>query len=37
MMHRCIDQLREKAEVVSLCRVLGVSRSGYYAARAWSR
>jgi putative transposase len=34
MMHRCIDQLREKAKVVSVCRVLGVSRSGYYAARA---
>jgi putative transposase len=38
MMHRCIDQLREeKAQVVSLCRVLGVSRSGYYAARTRAR
>ncbi|MGC9458143.1 MAG: IS3 family transposase, partial [Halothiobacillaceae bacterium] len=33
-MYRCIDQLRKKAEPVApLCRVLGVSRSGYYASR----
>lgn len=33
-MYRCINQLQEKATVSSLCRALGVSRSGYYAARA---
>lgn len=34
MIHRCITQLEEKAcNTASLCRVLGVSRSGYYAAR----
>jgi len=32
--YRCIAQLQEKADVVSLCRVLEVSRSGYYAARS---
>ena len=34
MIYRCIDQLVEKAAagVAPLCRVLGVSRSGYYAA-----
>lgn len=34
MTYRCIDQLQMKAKsITSLCRVLGVSRSGYYAAR----
>lgn len=34
MTYRCIDQLQEKAgNTASLCRLLGVSRSGYYAAR----
>jgi putative transposase len=34
MMYHCIDQLQQKAEAVaSLCRLLEVSRSGYYAAR----
>jgi transposase InsO family protein len=34
MMYQCIDQLQQKAEVVaSLCRLLNVSRSGYYASR----
>lgn len=34
MTYRCIDQLQTKANsITSLCRVLGVSRSGYYAAR----
>jgi hypothetical protein len=39
MIHRCIDQLAEKATtgVAPLCRVLGVSRSGYYAAAARAR
>jgi putative transposase len=37
-MYRCIDQLQQKAEAVaSLCRLLGVSRSGYYAARQRAR
>lgn len=37
-MYRCIDQLQQKAqEVASLCRVLQVSRSGYYAARRRAR
>ena len=35
MRYRCIDQLQEKADnIASLCRLLGVSRSGYYAARS---
>ncbi len=35
MKYRCIAQLQEKAEnVMSLCRVLEVSRSGYYATRS---
>lgn len=35
MIHRCIDQLQTKAvNVASLCRLLEVSRSGYYAARS---
>ena len=34
MTHQCIDQLQQKAAgVASLCRLLNVSRSGYYAAR----
>lgn len=33
-MYRCIDQLQQKANgIASLCRLLGVSRSGYYAAK----
>jgi transposase InsO family protein len=33
-MYQCIDQLQQKADgVASLCRLLEVSRSGYYAAR----
>ncbi len=31
-MYRCVDQLQKKADIASLCRLLGVSRSGYYAA-----
>lgn len=35
MSYRCIDQLQTKATTVaSLCRLLAVSRSGYYAARS---
>lgn len=34
MKYRCIAQLQEKADGVSLCRGLGVSRSGYYGARS---
>lgn len=35
MTYRCIDQLQTKAvNVASLCRLLEVSRSGYYAARS---
>ena len=38
MMYRCIDQLQQKANgVAPLCKLLGVSRSGYYAARARAR
>lgn len=38
MIHRCIDQLQQKANTVApLCRLLGVSRSGYYAARRRAR
>lgn len=39
MSHRLIDQLAEKATtgVAPLCRLLGVSRSGYYAAAARAR
>ncbi len=34
MIYPCIDQLQKKAlSVTSLCRLLGVSRSGYYGAR----
>lgn len=34
MIYRCVDQGRPKAESIrARCRVLGVSRSGYYAAR----
>ena len=34
-MYQCISQLQRKADsVASLCRLLEVSRSGYYAARA---
>jgi transposase InsO family protein len=38
MIYACIDQLQQKAEAVApLCKVLGVSRSGYYAARQRAR
>jgi putative transposase len=38
MRYRCIDQLQQKAEAVaSLCRLLNVSRSGYYMARRRAR
>jgi len=38
VIHRCIDQLQQKAnDVATLCRLLGVSRSGYYAARQRAR
>ncbi|EIM00476.1 transposase [Rhodanobacter thiooxydans LCS2] len=33
MIYRMIDQWQEKAELTQLCRVLEVSRSGFYAAR----
>ena len=34
MTYQCVAQLQQKAaSVVSLCRLLDVSRSGYYAAR----
>jgi putative transposase len=37
-MYQCIEQLQEKAAgVASPCRLLGVSRSGYYAARSRAR
>lgn len=36
MIHRVIAQGQQKAEVTRMCRVLGVSRSGFYAAqRRW--
>lgn len=38
MTYRCIDHLQTKAiNIASLCRVLTVSHSGYYAARARSK
>ena len=38
MMYWCIDQLKQKAEnVASLCQLLEVSRSGYYASRRRAR
>jgi len=38
MMYQCIDQLQQKAgSVAPLCRLLDVSRSGYYAARRRAR
>jgi transposase InsO family protein len=38
MKYECIDQLQRKAEAVaSLCRLLDVSQSGYYAARRRAR
>lgn len=38
MKYRCIDQLQTKANTIaSLCRLLSVSRAGYYAARLRSR
>ena len=38
MIYHCIDQLEQKAEkVASLCRLLEVSRSGYYASRRRAR
>jgi len=33
VIHRCITHLREEGDTSRLCRLLGVSRSGYYAAR----
>lgn len=37
-MYRCIKQLQQKADgIAALCRLLGVSRSGYYAARRRAR
>ncbi len=33
-MHGCITHLREEGDTDRLCRLLGVSRSGYYAGRA---
>ena len=36
-MHRCITQLREEGDTRRLCQLLGVSRSGYYAARTRAR
>lgn len=38
MMYQCIDQLQQKAVgIASLCRLLDVSRAGYYAARRRAR
>ncbi len=38
MTYPCIDQLQEKANNTALlCRLLGVSRSGYYASRVRAR
>jgi transposase InsO family protein len=38
MIYACIDQLQQKAQAVApLCKVLGVSRSGYYASRQSAR
>jgi len=38
VIYHCIDQLEQKAEkVASLCRLLEVSRSGYYASRRRAR
>ena len=34
MIHRVIAQEQQKATTTRLCRLLGVSRSGYYAARS---
>ena len=34
MTYKLVDQWQQKAAVTHACRVLGVSRSGYYAARA---
>lgn len=37
MIYGLVDQLQKKAEISQTCRVLGVSRSGYYAARQRSK
>lgn len=37
MIHRVIDQWEEKAEIARVCRLLEVSRSGYYSARQRQR
>jgi transposase InsO family protein len=38
MIYACIDQLQQKAEAVApLCKILGVSRSGYYASQQRAR
>lgn len=34
MKYRLVNEWKKKADVVQLCRVLNVSRSGYYAAKA---
>jgi len=33
MKYRLVDEWKKKADVVQLCRVMNVSRSGYYAAK----
>lgn len=37
MIHALVDQWQQKATVAQACRVLNVSRSGYYAARLRSK
>ncbi len=34
MRYRFIDAHRDEFEIQTMCRVLGVSRSGYYASRS---
>ncbi len=34
MKYQVVDEWKKKADVVQLCRILSVSRSGYYAAKA---
>lgn len=34
MIHRVIAQVQQKAMITRLCQLLGISRSGYYAARS---
>jgi hypothetical protein len=33
MIHLVIDQWPEKADIARLCKLLSISRSGFYAAR----